>query len=231
MNFFNPQIVVLAITGVINLAMSIFVFSRGIKNRVNLYFGLLTFLAFMWALTQLFAILTIDLSWLFFLDRSTYLFGLAIMICLLYFIIYFPYKSGTLTIFEKILIWVPAGCMAVIIYTKFFISNYLMIGAQKYEYYFYGSALIVYMLYFLMIALMALLRLWKKYQNATIIFKNQIGGLFIIFFVCLAFGFYIDLFLPYFKNFYFIWMAPLPTLIMNGVVFFFVISPKEKIND
>lgn len=230
-NYFTPQIIVLAITGLVNLAMSIFIFNRGQKNKINLYFSALTFLAFMWAIVQLFAILAVDLNWLSFWDRSTYLFGLAVMICLLYFIINFPYQSDNLTTFEKILVWVPAIFLALIIYTNFFISSHLMLGFQQYRSYFYGSAYILYMVYFIVLAYLCLIRLGRKYKNVDLIFKSQIKSLAIIFFVCIVFGFYVDLWLLYLGNFSFVWVAPLPTLIMNAMVFFFIISPKEKIND
>jgi hypothetical protein len=60
------QNILLLVAGIINLIMSILVFSRGIKhNKINRYFSLLTFFNFLWAISLLFAkALPVD-SWMF----------------------------------------------------------------------------------------------------------------------------------------------------------------------
>lgn len=228
---FTLQNLTLLIASLVNLLMSVLVLNRGLKNKINLYFSLLTFLAFMWALTQLLSFIFINnLIWLSFWDRSTYLFATAILVCLLYFIVHFPYKSKNLSIFEKILVWVPAVSFVAVIYTGFFISDFSILDKQQYRSHFYGHALILYMVYFIAISIISLYRLLKKYRIADSIFRPQIKWLGISFTMCLVFGFYIDLWLSYFDNYYFIWMGPLPTLLMNIVVFYFITSAKDKIN-
>ncbi|MDD5749980.1 MAG: hypothetical protein PHO91_04395 [Patescibacteria group bacterium] len=67
MEILSIQNTLLLIAGLINLVMSIIVFSRGIKNKINLYFGLLTFSNFLWALGLFLSrvLLFISEYWLF----------------------------------------------------------------------------------------------------------------------------------------------------------------------
>ena len=226
----NLENITLVITAVINLIMSVLVLLRGQKNKANTYFSIMTFFVFIWAMTLLLARTAIDLAWLSFWDRSTYVMAIAIIISLLYFVVYFPYQSNTLKKIEKILIWIPAIVLTVLIYTKFFITGFAVGDRYTYISYFYKPFFIFYAIYFIMIVVMAIYRLWRKYINAEIIFKKQLKWLLLVFIVCLAFGFYIDLVLEYMGNFNYIWLGPVPTVIMNITVFYFIYSSRDKIH-
>ena len=224
------QNIVLLIAGAINLIMGVFIFSRGIKhNKVNLYFGLLTFFNFTWALGLFLSRSTTDLQLTALFTRSTYISALAIIISLLYFVIHFPYKDRSLALIKKVLIWLPAVALSILIYTRWFITHFVT-AYSPYEYisYYYKPVFWFYAVYFVFIALLSIIYLLQKYQKAENIFKKQIKLLLITIVIGLALGSYFNLFIHYFENFRFNWLGPIFTVFMNMVVFGFIFSSKKK---
>jgi hypothetical protein len=81
----STQNILLLLAGGINLIMSILVFSRGVKhNKINLYFSLLTFFNFLWAISLFFARVLPTNDWLFW-ARLAYPSSLGIVVSLFYF--------------------------------------------------------------------------------------------------------------------------------------------------
>jgi len=220
----------LLIAGIINLVMSILVFSRGIKhNKINRYFSLLTFFNFLWAIGLLLSRLFIDLEITAIFARSTYISAIAIVISLLYFILYFPHKVKGLSVKLRFFIWFPAIILISIIYSKLFITHFVT-SYSDYEYigYFYKPFYWVYFIYFIFMSSLTLYFLWQKYKIIEGLFKIQIKFLFIAITIGLIFGVYFDLFLLYFNNYQFNWLGPVFTVFMNAYVFYLIFHSKEK---
>jgi hypothetical protein len=118
----------LLIAGIINLIMSILVFSRGIKhNKVNLYFSLLTFFNFLWALSLFFAQI-LGIKYWFFWAELAYPSSLGIAVSLFYFSIYFPFAIKKISKITNYIILLPAIFFSVVVY----INNFFIIDAIKY---------------------------------------------------------------------------------------------------
>lgn len=231
MIIFSTQNFILLLAAAINLFMTFFVWKRGIKNKVNLYFGLLTFFNFLWSFGLLLSRSVADMYWVAIMARSTYISALGIVIFLFYFIHYFPYQSDKLKKYYHLFIILPAIFLAVIIYTKFFIIQTVR-AYSDFEYisYYNKMGFFAYAIYFVTIAILALKKLFKKYNLAEGLLKQQIKMLLVAIIIGLLFGSYFDLFIQYFDDYRFNWLGPIFTVLMNFIVFFFVISPKEKIN-
>lgn len=219
----------LLLSSAISLFMAIFIFSRGIKNKVNLHFSLLTISTFLWGISLFFGRTMIIGQWKFW-AYFAYIAALAIAVFLFYFTLYFPYKIKDLKIWQHLLIILPAIFLSSIIYVK----NYFIVRAVQdvvnteyvlvHNKFFY----ILYSLYFLIMILLALHFLWIKQKNADGILKNGLLILFVAILLGLIFGTYFDLILCYFGNFYYIWIGQIFTLLMNMAVFYLIFFTKEK---
>lgn len=231
MIIFSTQNFVLLIAALINLFMSFFVFKRGIKNKINLYFGLLTFFNFTWSLGLLISRSIADISLVGLFARSTYISALAIVIFLFYFVHHFPYQTAKLKNVAHIFILLPAIVLSFYIYTPYFITETVR-AYSDFEYisHYNKAGFFLYAIYFVVIAILALKKLFKKYNVAEGLLKQQIKMLLVAIIIGLLFGSYFDLFIQYFDDYRFNWLGPIFTVLMNFIVFFFVISPKEKIN-
>lgn len=231
MIIFSTQNFILLLAAAINLFMTFFVWKRGIKNKINLYFGLLTFFNFLWSLGLLLSRSVADMYWVAIMARSTYISALGIVIFLFYFIHYFPYQLERLKKYEHFFIILPAFFLSFIVYTKFFILETVR-AYSDFEYisYYNKIGFFIYAIYFVIIAILALKKLFKKYSLAEGLLKQQIKMLLVAIIIGLLFGSYFDLFIQYFNDYRFNWLGPIFTVLMNFIVFFFVISPKEKIN-
>ncbi len=231
MSIFSTQNFILLVAAFVNLFMTFFVFRRGIKNKINLYFGLLTFFNFTWSLGLLISRSIENISLVAIVARSTYISALAIVIFLFYFVHHFPYQAEKLKIYTHIFILFPAIILSFIVYTKFFILDTVRAYSNlEYISYYNKSGFFLYAIYFVIIAILALKKLFKKYNLSEGLLKQQIKMLLVSIIIGLLFGSYFDLFIQYFNDYRFNWLGPIFTVLMNFIVFFFVISPKEKIN-
>lgn len=217
------------ISSFISLAMAIFIFSRGIKNKVNLYFSLLTISTFFWGLSLFLGRTMTTDQWKFW-AYFAYIAALAIAVFLFYFTLHFSYKIKELKFWQHLLIVLPAIFLSGIIYVKDYFIVKAVQDVVNTEYvlvhnkFFY----ILYSLYFLTMILFSLYFLWVKQKNADGILKRGLLILFVAILLGLIFGTYFDLILCYFGNFHYIWMGQIFTLFMNLAVFYLIFFTKEK---
>ncbi|PIR07200.1 MAG: hypothetical protein COV55_00460 [Candidatus Komeilibacteria bacterium CG11_big_fil_rev_8_21_14_0_20_36_20] len=228
-HFMAIQNFILLITGILNFSMSVFIISRGWKNKINLYFSLLTFFTFLWSLTLFISrIIPSDLLAVFFY-RSTYMSAVGIAVFLLYFSLYFPYKIKDVSFLIKFSIWLPTIIIVILIYTQWHIIDFnRSIDLLEWNVSYYVPFHIVYGLYFFVAVISAFLHLVYKYRRSENIFKKQIKvflSMIAISFVC---GSYFNLILCYFGSWHYIWLGPLFTLLMNGSVFYLIFLSKDR---
>ena len=108
----------LLISALINLGMAIFIFSRGIKNKVNLYFSLLALFCFLWSLSVFwYVVLQSDFSSKFWFQTS-FIGALGIALFLFYFVVNFPFKNINLKIWQEYSIWLVFSALILFTYTK-----------------------------------------------------------------------------------------------------------------
>ena len=220
----------LLIAGVINLAMSILVFSRGVKhNKVNLYFSLLTFFNFLWAISLLSSNIFSSDVLAEIAYRTSYLAAVGIAVSLFYFSLCFPYKIKSFKLHNDLLVLIFSAIISIFIYSKWhiiFFERGLSLSDWSIDY--YKPFYIIYSLFFLSLVISATYFLANRLHNLESWLKNKIKILLITIIIGLIFGVYFDLILCYFGNFGYIWFGPMFTAFMNGYVFYLIFHNKEK---
>jgi len=210
--------------GIINLLMSILVFSRGVKNnKINLYFSLLTFFSFLWSIGVLLARVLVGPWWLFWAQLN-YPVALAIALSFFYFSVYFPYITKK---YGKTI-----NILFLAIFSFFFIIVFrvglFIIGFNKdpmftdYTLYLNKMSYILYAIFFIVVVLISLYNLFIKYLSAEGVLRQRIKAFLIAILVAFLLGSYFDLILPYFANFRYVWLGPIFTFLINYVVFRFI---------
>lgn len=228
------QNLLLLIAGLINLMMFFVIVSRGLNNKINLYFGFLTFSNFLWTLSILIARMGEGgMFWYYGGALLAYPIALGIVLSLYFFSRYFPVPGSKVKRLHDVLILLSAFILSVVVYIRgaFVLSYNKDIINTEYTLYVNKPVYIVYSLYFTFVALLALWNLYHKIKVTDHYFQKQTIILFIAILIGLVFGVYYDLILCYFGNYRYTWFGPVFTLFMNAVVFYFIISPKEKISN
>jgi hypothetical protein len=221
--------ILLLISALLSLAMAIFVMTRGLKNKINLYFSLLTLSTFAWGLSLFFARTMIDFSQSQFWAYFAYIAATGIGVSLFYFTLNFPYKIKNLNSWQHCLVLAPALIFTTIVYIK----NWFIIGMSRdipntnYVLEYNKPVYIAYAIYFILIILLALYFLWIKYRRADGVIKTQLGFLSLAIVIGLVVGTYFDLIICYFGNFQHAWLGPVFTLFMNAAVFYLIFFEKK----
>ena len=232
MLIFTPQNLVLLIAGLVNLVMSIIVFSRGMKNKINLYFGLLTFFNFLWAIGLIVTHSLDNIDLVGFYDRSTNMLGIGIVVSLFYFTLHFPYQIEKISKIKTIIIWLLASLLSILVYTKWFIISTVLVDEPfNYVSYYYKPVFFIYVVYFVVLAVWSIYFLIKKYKQAEGIIRQQLKWLILTITIGLIFGAYFNIVVSNFGDFKSGWLGPIFTAFMNGYVFYLISSSKEKINN
>jgi len=221
------QNIILLIAGVINLIMSIIIFSRGVKNKINLYFGLLTLFNFLWAGGLIFINLGINYEVTRFFAALVYPIALMVVVTLLYFIIYFPYQTFKLkAIYSNIIAFI------VVVFSIFCIGGYKIFVSDvllnpKVVIYYEFLSYTIYSVVLVILMVVSIAILISKIKKAEGIFKRQLQLILVAVIIGTSVGAYFHLFLMYLHVLDYNYLGPLFTLFINGVVFYFIFSPKQ----
>lgn len=231
MIIFSTQNFILLLAAAINLFMTFFVWKRGIKNKVNLYFGLLTFFNFLWSFSLFMSNyfknnLFSEISY-----RTAYFAAVGIAVTLYYFCFYYPYQNKMMSKWLNFFIILISVALSILVYTKMHIISFtrnfdLSQWNLVYNKFFYS----LYSLVFFILVISAVYFLIDKLKWVDDLFYRQVRNLIITIIIGLFFGSYFNLILCYFNNWDYIWFGPVFTLLMNIVVFRAIRVPKEKIN-
>lgn len=232
MIIFSTQNFILLIAALINLAMSLFIFSRGTKNKVNFYFGLLTFFNFLWAFSLLMSkLLHNDLTAEIFY-RTSYFSAIGIAVSLYYFCLHYPYKNKVTYKVVNFFIILGSLFLSILVYTKIHVVSFARSqDLTNWQLVYNRGFYVIYSLIFFVLIVSAIYFLVDKLKWLDDIYYKQIRSLIITIIVGLFFGSYFNLVLCYFNNWDYIWLGPIFTLFMNMVVFRSIIAPKEKISN
>src|SRR3989339_665453 len=233
MLIFTPQNLVLLIAGLVNLVMSIWVFARGLKNKINLYFGLVTLFNFLWTLGLVMINLAVNYELTRFFASFVYPIALLIVVSLFYFTIYFPYESFKLKksyqwLINFVLVSYTIYC---IFGYKLFVSSIILSPKVMIYYEFWASTIFSIILVILMLS--AIRIIYKKYKLAEGVFKTQLLLILIAIIIGTSLGSYFDLFFVYYQDHSIdnTYLGPLFTLFINFVVFSFIVMSRDKIKN
>ncbi len=230
--FLTVQIITLTFATLINLLMSILVAKRGLKNKINRYFSIVTFFNFLWSFTVICAFSGVAIELVNFFDKTTNFLSIGIILSLFYFSLHFPYQREEIDKVKTTIIWLFTILLSSIIYTKWFIiSTVWRMRPFDYISYFNRYGYFIYVTYFFMLAIWSIYLLFVKYKHAEGLAKKQLKWLILSISIGLFGGAYFNILLNYLGEFSLGWLGPIFTLFMNITVFYFIISSKDKIND
>ncbi|MBT7553028.1 hypothetical protein HN670_00995 [bacterium] len=222
--------ILLLIVSLLNFVMMlIIIIKKGWKNKMYLYFSLLTFANFLWGLSIFLALVIFQVDIAEFWYRTCYLAALIIAVALVYFIVHFPYKSKKISITYNIFIIAPLVIIGFLVYTNFHITDFIKLdNEQDFMAHYFKPFYLVYSGYFLLIVVSAIHSLYRKFLSSEGVIRYQILILFITLLAGLIFGAYFDLFLIYFQDFTYVWLGPIFTLPMNLAVFYLIFFDKKQ---
>lgn len=219
----------LLVACIINLIMAIFIFRRGIKNKINLYFSLFTFFCFLWAFSAFLDIVLQSIFWSKFWFQTSFIGPLGIAVFLLYFVIHFPFKNISLKIWQEYLIWLVAFVLGIFSYTKWNIFSFDKIRQTNQFVIEYGHIFQwAYSLYFIILVAIALCILWSKRKQVENFLQKDILILFWTILIGFILGVYFNLYLDYMGNFQYEWFGPVFSVPMNFGVFYLIFSKRDK---
>jgi len=226
----NLENICLLLAAIINLIMSILVISRGWKNKVNLYFSLLAFFNFLWALSLFLSTIILNAIIAEMFYRTAYLAAIGIAVSLFYFALHFPYTIKRLKVHNNLLVLFFSAIVLIFVYSKLHIISFerdLDLANWVIDY--YKPFYVIYSLFFFLLIVLAVYFLLDKLHNLESWLKKRVKILLITIIVGLIFGIYFDLVLCYFGNLRYIGFGPIFTSFMNITVFYFIYSSRDKI--
>ena len=218
-------------SALINLVMAVFIFNRGIKNKVNLYFALLTFFCFLWSFSIFLQIVLRDVIWSRFWFQTGFIGALGVAIFLVHFVVFFPFKSIKLKVWQEYFIWIFALILGVFSYTRWNLINFAkVINGSDYKFIIEYHQVFqwVYSLFFVMLVIISLRILWTKNKQVENFLKKDILILFCVISIGLIFGFYFNVILDYMGNFQYEWFGPVFTVPMNLAVVYLIFFKKHS---
>lgn len=217
-------------TSLLNLIMGgVVLLKKGGKNRMYLYFVILTFFNFIWGIAIFLTLITNQVNLAEFWYRTCYLGALGIAPALLYFSLHFPFQSKKISKISNILIFLFFILLSFLIYSKWHITNFIKLdNMPEIIVSYYKPVYLLYSLYFIILVVSAIKILYDKFKTSEGVIRYQIIILLMTILIGLIFGSYFDLFLIYFQDFTYVWLGPIFTFPMNAAVFYLIFFEKEK---
>ena len=209
--------IVIIITGILNWILSLAVLIRNKKSQENTSFAVFSFFLGAWAFSIAFFRISTDPMFTLIWAKSIYLTGSFIAVSLFYFAYSFPdIKSLPQRI--KFLIVIPSSIHAVLLSLPSYLTNSIVyhpwgkeVLLGKFEY-------LLFSIYFIGFFYGALYVLWRKYQRFNGLQKKQTRFILISILIAGFIASIFDLFLPWFKNYQFIYVGPAT----SGIIFWFI---------
>lgn len=216
----NPVAALLFSITIVNIFLSSFIFFRNISSNIHRSLAAFIFLVGVWTLSMGMFYQVTDLSDARFWIKATYITGIIIANTLVYFALVFP-QNEKLPFLQILSIYLPSLPLlaAFIIFPTFLhkeIINYgwwkdVLLGTPEY---------IVYTIYFTAVYYGALFIVWRKYTLYRGTTKIQILYLLVSLLIAGSFGAIFDLLFPWLALYKFIWLGPIGTVIMIGIILY-----------
>lgn len=216
--------IILLISGFINLAMSVYIFSRGWKNKINLYFSLVTFFNFLWAMGLILTYAGISEGITRFFASFVYPVGFLIIVNLFYFIVYFPYPSFVLHTAIRWLINIVA--IGYTIFCLFFYKVFVY-RIDTPNPYFEPWSYILFSIILIILMISDIGILIYKYKRAEGIFRSQLLAILWAVVLGMSAGLYFNLWAGFIQVSDYYHLGPVFTLLLNLVVFYFIFIYKR----
>ncbi len=215
------KILLLLLTAGSNLSLSIFIFLKSPKNKINIPFSLMLLLIATWSCTTGLFFLAPSLSAAIFLSAFIYLSAAYISLSFYFFAYNFPYPIKSMNPLSKtihLLAFILVAIVVIYFKVEFIFSDqtgqtYLS-KINPWPYFAFAT-------YFLSYIISSFLILYKKYIAATSTHRKLLRVVIFATLLSAFFGSIFNLILPIFTYEY-IWIGPLFTLVMVFILIKYV---------
>lgn len=219
----EPRVLILFITGILDLLLGVMVLLRNRRSQVNISFAFFSFSLAGWALGIAMFSAAADAGQSLFWAKEYYIAASFIAASLLYFAQIFP-EGKSLSFKQKLFVLVPSLLHAGLL----LIPGYLIHGIIQYA---WGKEVVlgkveyaIYTFYFLPFFYSALYILWRKYKINTGYLRKQIKFVAISILSASIFGVVFNLLLPWFGNYKLIYFGPPFTMIIFWFMVYAIIK-------
>lgn len=195
-----------------NFIFGLFIFLKGAKKTINIFYSILIFTVMLWAVSMIAYRLSPKETSIFW-AKILYFSASLIPTAFLYFNFLFPAGKIPFDSIKRILILLPNILLAVLIFWNgLVIKDILMEPGQEKEI-IWGPAYYFYVFFVSWYFIWGFFVLYKKYQKAVGILKMQIRYILIGSLFSIAFGSGFNLFLPTLGEFSLNWLGQVTTFI------------------
>ncbi len=194
---------------------------RGIKNKANIYFAFMCFIAGLWTIIDILILFTQNNNISIALNQLVYFCTTLIIICFLLFSIEFPYKLFKI---PKLIYYILTSISLLIFYI-IFSKNFII------KHYYYNKVLyqvvdinlnLIYGIYFIILLILALSILIKKYILAQGINKQTLKNILIATTVPYILGVFFAWYLPYIGKHSYDWLGAVSAILMNASIAYLI---------
>lgn len=206
--------VTLYLIAILNVILSVVVFSRGLKNITNILFGAIALFSALWSITIIgfynATMLPFGNNWV----PYTHLSALIIALAFFYFSVYFPRKlnTGSVPSLAPLLPFLPT------VYLLFFTNQ--IVGATIQDSYIIGPYYIVYSALLSAYFFSGYFFLYKQFKGSqSLIERNQVKYVLIGALTSSTLALIPDLILPFIGVFSYTWLGPVFTALMVVAIF------------
>ena len=205
----------------INSTYGLIVYSRNKGNGTNLLFFILTITISLWGLAMLGYRGFSDHASVLLMSRLLYFFAIMIPIAFLYFVIVFPNPDARVNVYQKYLAPILPIILCVLsLYPAGFISNVILYENRETFIIFNQLTHMLFGLYVVIYFSWAYWILYKKYEQADITLKTQLGYIFVGTFGSTTITLITNLGLLYFGYFNFNWVGQVGIIFMITFIFY-----------
>lgn len=146
-----------------------------------------------------------------------FLFGLLIAVPLLLFSYAFPFKLEEQPRILKVIVWVGLIIVVALLYLPgFILSSSHYVGGSTVQT--ASARYIIYIAYFTILGAASLVELYKKYQKSAGSNRFQVRWVLVGIAFALLAGSIFDILLPFNGNYYYNWLGPVSSVLMNLII-------------
>jgi len=189
-----------------------------IKNDKSYAFSAVLFFTALWSITMFYLRVANDESLIILFYRLTYITGYLLTLALFYFSSIYPYRIKRISSKELVVIFFLMAISLYALYSSHFVTavesydgwNSLVTSSVEHV---LTSSILVY----LFVRILSLLGI--KARVATSLVRKNLMNIYFGVILAIVLGSMFAVVLPYFGNYYFNWLAPFSTVVMNYIVF------------
>src|SRR3990172_1154891 len=220
MDLINLVVIMLAL---VNLGLGIFVYVRGFRRLINIFYSLVAASVSLWCFSMVLYRITPDPVAALFWCKILYLAPVFIVTTFLFFTLVFPSGSFSLNHFQKVLVLLPAVLISVLVMLPEITIKQIFIPAGQEKLIVFGPGYAFYFCFIITYFGWSFFKLGRNYILSSGIKKMQIRYVFVGTFLSANLGMVTNLILPTLGVFSVNWLGQILSIIMVSFIAYAVI--------